>query len=532
MPNRQRVLASRLGGHPLKDEGVSFRKDWNVQNGELMLHLTNKPDLANPFLASAVYTGLPLALFLSPTLGFPQPNHLVTITPKDVAPFSFNLSLSLFPLDEALVETEEHNLTLMVNVTVDGVVVDKDVSIATGHEVQLLGNQANVTISLLPDLMDKVKSGSDVEMVVKVGDWENEIQLVPMSKDHLSCTVKVSFQDDSSSSSFSSSSSSEEGPSINPPDKPTASVFPDDTPNLQLVPKQHSSLQEDLRVGFHFHSITQRDRDGNVVRELTFPKSGYSSSFPNNNTAEFGVKLGEHEDVAVKWRFVVVEEDTMFTFGNNKTFLVRGGFNKWNMTISGWPSSSSASSASSSAALCSVEEEHLALEVKVHVTSWDGPLRPHQQQNMSSSTLPSQTQANVTRTKFETERTELFVGLLQLSVVDGQERPAHATLRPISNEEGGGGQWLLIRLPMGERVEYDPDVQVLVDSTHDGDGGVNWKMVAAVAVSVGVAVMVVVGVIVGVVIWQRRKRHAFKASSGAVNFSGEDHTPLLGDYES
>ncbi|KAL6049792.1 hypothetical protein QOT17_020235 [Balamuthia mandrillaris] len=508
---------------------------WNSDTSTLTLSLLNTVKAAQYPLNQSIHYGLPLAIYHPPTLGFLQPTHTVYLTPQDTAPFAFNLSLSLLP---DIPPPQAHNIDLQLNVTVDGVDIGKDISIPleafTAH-LDGKENHANMTLSLLWRLVAKVKEGSDVEMVISIKDWGYAVQIVPINRERSQCRVRVSLLHDessasssaSSSSASSSSSSAEEGPSIDPPDAPTASVFPNGTPNLQLVPKQHSSLQEDLRVGFHFHSITQRGKDGNVVRELLFPKSGYSSAFPDNNTAEFGVKLqGAHEEVDVSWRFVVVEEDTTFRFGN-KTFVVRAGFNKWNMTISGWPSSSSE---------LLDEVGDLPLEVKVNVTSWDGPLLPQQPQpHISAATVLqlSQTEANVSRMRFLTEKTEMFVGLLQYSLVDGQERPAQAIFQPMREEEGenGGGQWLLIRLPIGERVEYDPDVQLLVDSTHDGDGRVNWKMVVAVAVSVGAAVLVVASVVVGVVIWQRRKHAAFKASSGAVNFSGEDHTPLLGDYE-
>ncbi|KAL6059457.1 hypothetical protein QOT17_014171 [Balamuthia mandrillaris] len=492
--------------------------NWNSDTSTLTLSLLNSIKAAQYSLNQSIHYGLPLAIYLPPTLG-----HRSICLQPFVGP------LSDIPPPQA------HNIDLQLNVTVDGVDIGKDISIPlqafTAH-LDGKDNHANMTLSLLWRSIAKVKEGSEVEMVISIKDWGYSVQIVPINRERSQCRVRVSLLHDessasSSASSSSASSSAEEGPSIDPPDAPTASVFPDGTPNLQLVPKQHSSLQEDLRVGFHFHSITQRDKDGNVVRELLFPKSGYSSAFPDNNTAEFGVKLqGAHEEVDVSWRFVVVEEDTTFRFGN-KTFVVRAGFNKWNMTISGWPSSSSE---------LLNEGGDLPLEVKVNVTSWDGPLLPQQQPqpHVSAATALqlSQTEANVSRMRFLTEKTEMFVGLLQYSLVDGQERPAQATFQPMREEEGGnGGQWLLIRLPIGERVEYDPDVQLLVDSTHDGDGRVNWKMVVAVAVSVGAAVLVVASVVVGVVIWQRRKHAAFTASSGAVNFSGEDHTPLLDDYE-
>ncbi|KAL6055413.1 hypothetical protein QOT17_016750 [Balamuthia mandrillaris] len=355
-------------------------------------------------------------------------------------------------------------------------------------------------------------------------------------------------------------------PSIDPGAGETASQFPDNTPNLQLVPKQGAAPQEHLRLDFVFHSIRELDEKGEEVRKMSFPSSGYHSSFLDERTIAFlweveaDEKKEEEEEgrKRVEWTFTVVEEEEKEFHVGNRTFKVGAGFTKWSVMLSGWPPSNLTSPPSSSSS-SSPSAEHWRrggeakkeekrgkwLEMKVSMKSLDGGLTL---QHLNHSLLQG---GGGTRTRgvWRSNHTQVAVGLLQVCLVDGRERAAFARVEEeeaaaAAGEEGGEGeQWLVIRMPLGQDMFYDPDVQVLVDATGGGEreSGVNVKLVVAVSVSVGVALCAVVSVLSGAVVWRRRKVSEISASMGAVNFSGEEfsmeggaeYAPLLeahGEY--
>ncbi|KAL6076662.1 hypothetical protein QOT17_002785 [Balamuthia mandrillaris] len=333
-------------------------------------------------------------------------------------------------------------------------------------------------------------------------------------------------------------------PSIDPGAGETASQFPDNTPNLQLVPKQGAAPQEHLRLDFVFHSIRELDEKGEEVRKMSFPSSGYHSSFLDERTIAFLWEVEEDEKKeegrkGVEWRFTVVEEEKEFHVGN-RTFKVGAGFTKWSVMLSGWPPSNLTSSSSPPSSSFSSSAEHWRrrgeekkeekmgkwLEMKVSMKSLDGGLTL---QHLNHSLLQG---GGGTRTRgvWKSNHTQVTVGLLQVCLVDGRERAAFASVE----EEGGGEgeQWMVIRMPLGQEMFYDPDVQVLVDATGGGEreSGVNVKLVVAVSVSVGVALCAVVSVLSGAVVWRRRKVSEISASMGAVNFSGEDFSMEGAEY--
>ncbi|KAL6076245.1 hypothetical protein QOT17_003151 [Balamuthia mandrillaris] len=504
-------------GDPLGEwQGVPHQTlNWNAETSQLNFTLNGDTDPAVFLRTSAMKNGLPLALFLPPLLGFAQPTFATNLSLESPTPFVINVPLTLFPS----VGPSTNDLRLKLNITVVGATIGQEITILSGEEVHLQGNQANITIALLASVVNRAKIGSKLVMTLSIADWKDELQLLPLSKEHTTCLVTIDTN----------------SPSIDPKDAPTASVFPDNTPHVQLVPKKHEAVHISQRVGFHFHSITERDKNGEVVRTFTFPKtSGYNASYPDNNTAEFHVALGEEKQVEVHWNFNVVEQDTWFTFGS-ENFTVLAGYNKWSLSILGWPMTQQ-----SQIMAREDGEPSLPLEVKVNVTSWDGPLNftdlalpptlnLKEESNGESDDESDGGETNRNSTTFTTKNTRLMVGLLHISLVDGEEREGYARFEPMTGEDEGG-VWLFIHLPLGKLVEYDPDVQVLVDTTKDDDGHVNLKMVIIVAASVGVAVCVVASTIVGVVVWQRRKNARFRAAFGAVNFTEEDSYSSTAEY--
>ncbi|KAL6076654.1 hypothetical protein QOT17_002777 [Balamuthia mandrillaris] len=328
-------------------------------------------------------------------------------------------------------------------------------------------------------------------------------------------------------------------PSIDPGAGETASQFPDNTPNLQLVPKQGTAPQEHLRLDFVFHSIRELDGKGEEVRKMSFPSSGYHSSFLDERTIAFLWEVEEDEKKeegrkGVEWRFTVVEEEKEFHVGN-RTFKVGAGFTKWSVLLSGWADwlSSSPSRLARSEKRIRDEEGKTArwLELIVRMNSSDSALIPADQTHLREG----RGDTVVTNSVWRTDSTQVTLNLLQVCLVDGEEQAASAKVETVS-KDGEEQQWLVIRMPMGKQMFYDPDVQVLVDTRSDKDDGMNVKLVVAVSVSVGVALCAVVAVLSGAVVWRRRKLRDFSASLGAVNFSGEEGTedlPLLseGDWQ-
>ncbi|KAL6070562.1 hypothetical protein QOT17_006830 [Balamuthia mandrillaris] len=327
-------------------------------------------------------------------------------------------------------------------------------------------------------------------------------------------------------------------PTIDPGAGETASQFPGNTPNLQLVPKQGAHPQNHLRLDFVFHSIKELDDKGQVVRNMSFPSSGYQSSFLDERTIGFFLEMEDDKTMEkgrkrVEWTFTVVEEEREFYVGNT-TFKVGAGFNKWSVKFSGWAPSNLTASSSPTGHWTRTPEEKKEmakwLEMKVSLNSLDGALTPQQ---LNHSLLHGG--GTSTRGVWTTNHTQVTMGLLQVCLVDGRQRAAFARV-----EEEERQQWLVIRMPLGQHMFYDPDVQVLVDTRSDEDGGMNVKLVVAVSVSVGVAICAVVLVMSGAVVWRRRKLKDFSASLGAVNFSGEEfsmggegaeYAPLLANDE-
>ncbi|KAL6053854.1 hypothetical protein QOT17_017714 [Balamuthia mandrillaris] len=315
-------------------------------------------------------------------------------------------------------------------------------------------------------------------------------------------------------------------PTIDPGADNTTSQFPNNTPNLQLVPKEGPEPQDHLRLDFTFHSINEVDAKGHVLRNITLPSSGYQSTYLDKRTIRFMLDLAEADGrKRVEWTFTVVEEDRDFHVGNT-SYKVASGFNKWSVNISGWlPSPSAASASGPSSLAATAPHNHLHqmekrwLELKVSMKSLDGALKPRRPQHNIVSKHEEEHRGVLNRGLWHTEHTTVMLGLLQVCVVDGEQQAAYAK---VEQAAGKHGQWLLIRLPVGQNMFYDPDVQVLVDGKGSGHERLNVKLVVVISVGVTVAVCVVGMVVSGAVVWRRRKMEEFSASLGAVNFSGEE----------
>ncbi|KAL6073096.1 hypothetical protein QOT17_005068 [Balamuthia mandrillaris] len=320
-------------------------------------------------------------------------------------------------------------------------------------------------------------------------------------------------------------------PIIDPGAGETASQFPDNTPNLQLVPKQDAAPQDHLRMNFVFHSIRELDEKGQEVRKMSFPSSGYHSSFLDERTIGFSWEVEEDDKKEegrkrVEWTFTVVEEEREFHVGNT-TFKVGAGFTKWSVMLSDWLPSAPSLLARSKKRIGDAIGKARWLELIVRMNSSDSALIPADQTHKHEG----RGDTVVTNGVWRTDSTQVLLNLLQVCLVDGEQQAASAKVESVS-KDGEEQQWLVIRMPMGKHMFYDPDVQVLVDTRSDKDDGMNVKLVVAVSVSVGLAVCAVVSVLSGAVVWRRRKMREFSASLGAVNFSGEEGTedlPLLSE---